>query len=52
MMKEKKVRLLFSPPSLLEGMLTLDGALDLFKELDDLIYAGGPLENSAGGQLS
>lgn len=52
MMMQKRVRLLFTPPSIVEGLLTLDGAVEVIKKLDDVVYAGGPLEKSAGDKLS
>lgn len=48
----KQVRLLFTPPSIVEGLLVLDGAIEIIKKLDDIVYAGGPLEKSAGDKLS
>jgi len=41
MMMQKRVQVLFSPPSLLEGMVLLDGAADIIKKLDHIIYCGG-----------
>jgi len=52
MMQQKRVRLLFTPPSIVEGLLTLDGAVDVIEKLDDIVYAGGPLEKSAGDKLA
>ncbi|PQE06777.1 nrps-like enzyme protein [Rutstroemia sp. NJR-2017a BBW] len=52
MLRQKRVRLLFAPPSIIEGMLTLDGAIEIIQKLDDIIYAGGPLNKFAGDQLS
>jgi len=42
----------FTRPSPVEGMLTLDGAVDVLKKLDDIVYAGGPLKKSAGDRLA
>lgn len=52
MMMRKKVRLLYSPPSIIEALLSLPGAVDMIKKLDDIVYAGGPLEKTAGDKLS
>lgn len=30
----------------------LDGAVDIIKRLDDIVYAGGPLQKTAGEQLA
>ena len=47
---QKRVRLLFTPPYIVEGMLALAGAVEVIKGLDDIVYAGGPLGKSAGDQ--
>ncbi|CAG8970858.1 hypothetical protein HYALB_00000836 [Hymenoscyphus albidus] len=52
MMQQKRVRLLFTPPSIVEGMLALDGAIELIQKLDDIVYAGGPLSKAAGEHLA
>lgn len=52
MMQQKRVRLLFTPPSIIEGLLALEGAVYVLKKLDDIIYAGGLLAKAAGEKLA
>ncbi|TVY83972.1 Non-canonical non-ribosomal peptide synthetase FUB8 [Lachnellula suecica] len=47
-MKQQDIRGLFVPPSIAEQLLEEPGGLELFKTLDFLCYAGGPLSYTAG----
>ena len=51
-MRHQKPRALFLPPSIAEQMLQETNGLDLFRGLDVFCYAGGPLSQSAGDEIS
>ena len=50
--KHKKPRVLYSPPSLIEMISQLPGGMDALKTCECIIYAGGPLSKTCGDQLT
>lgn len=51
-MRHYKLRALFVPPVIAEQLLQVPEGIDQAKDLDFLLYAGGPLSPSAGEPLS
>ena len=50
-MRQKQLRTLHIPPSIIEQLVLIPQALDLIKTLDTIIYSGGPLAKSCGDTL-
>lgn len=48
----KKLKGIYSPPSLIEAVATLPGGLESLRTLSLIIYAGGPLSVSCGNDLA
>ena len=51
-MQRQKLRALFCPPTIFEHLLQEPEGLEQAKELDFLLYAGGPLSSTTGNLLS
>ncbi|KAL8711957.1 MAG: hypothetical protein Q9220_003653 [cf. Caloplaca sp. 1 TL-2023] len=51
-MRQLKLRALFCPPYIYEQLLQESDALELAKDLDFVMYAGGPLTSTTGTALS
>ncbi|KAI9702666.1 MAG: putative secondary metabolism biosynthetic enzyme [Bogoriella megaspora] len=51
-MKQTRLRVLYAPPSIIENLVQMPGAMDLVKRIEHVIYAGGPLGKSCGDTLS
>ncbi|KAG8533589.1 uncharacterized protein KY384_001329 [Bacidia gigantensis] len=47
-----KLKAIFAPPSVFEQLILESQALELMKDLEFLLYAGGPLSENTGGILS
>ena len=51
-MKQQKIRGCILPPSVVEQLLHEPNGLDLFKRLEIVCYAGGPLSQATGDKIS
>ena len=50
-MERHPLRILHSPPSIIETLSRIPEALPLLRKLEHIIYAGGPLEKGCGDLL-
>ena len=50
-LQQRKVRLLYAPPSLIESLVDVPGGMDTIKQIDVIIYAGEPLAKHVGDEL-
>lgn len=51
-MRQQPIRGCILPPSVVEQVLHEPGGLDLFRQLNIVCYAGGPLSEAAGNEIS
>ncbi|KAI0544625.1 hypothetical protein F4679DRAFT_564277 [Xylaria curta] len=51
-MQYQKLRSMFLPPAVIEGLLHEPNGIDAFKHLDFLVYSGAPFSPAIGGRLS
>ena len=51
-MEHQKLRAIFAPPVIVEQLMQEPKGLDQIKQLDFLLYAGGPLTSTAGNTIS
>lgn len=51
-MTHRKLRALYIPPSIIEQLVQMPGGLDMVKELDIVVYAGGPLGQLCGDTIA
>lgn len=50
--KYKKPRALYCPPSILEMTTQMPGGMEVLQTCENIIFAGGPLSKSCGDQLT
>ncbi|TRX87850.1 hypothetical protein FHL15_011268 [Xylaria flabelliformis] len=51
-MQHQKLRSMFLPPAVIEGLLHEPNGIDAFKRLDFLVYSGAPFSPAIGDRLS